>query len=194
MGEDLCDTRLGLGIGGGSLGVDVKPAVRLQLWFPPAAKEVEVEVEEEEEEDNVAPMGSSDSEKPEKKKNKKKKGDGDDGGGQRKKLRLTRDQSYVLEDTFRAHNILSSPEKHELAANLGLRPRQVEVWFQNRRARTKLKQTEIDCEFLKKWCGSLSDENKRLTRQLHDLRFHAEVSKIEAIKICSSCQGLKEKK
>jgi len=46
----------------------------------------------------------------------------------------------------------------------------VEVWFQNRRARTKLKQTEVDCEYLKRWCERLADENKRLEKELADLR------------------------
>nr|ACR36347.1 unknown [Zea mays] len=65
--------------------------------------------------------------------------DEEDGGcgidGSRKKLRLSKDQSAVLEDSFREHPTLNPRQKAALAQQLGLRPRQVEVWFQNRRAR-----------------------------------------------------------
>ncbi|GKE73581.1 homeobox-leucine zipper protein HAT22-like protein, partial [Tanacetum coccineum] len=68
-------------------------------------------------------------------------------GGERKKLRLTKEQSFVLEESFKQHNTLNL-QKQSLAKNLNLRPRQVEVWFQNRRARTKLKQSEVNCASL----------------------------------------------
>ncbi|GJN19006.1 hypothetical protein PR202_gb06233 [Eleusine coracana subsp. coracana] len=93
-----------------------------------------------------------------------------DGGSSRKKLRLTGAQATMLEDSFRAHNILSHGQKQELARRVGLSARQVEVWFQNRRARTKLKQTEVDCELLRRWCDRLTDENARLRRDLAELR------------------------
>ncbi|XP_073158797.1 homeobox-leucine zipper protein HOX18-like [Henckelia pumila] len=88
----------------------------------------------------------------------------------RKKLRLEKDQIILLEESFEHHSSLTMAQKQILAERLNLKPRQVEVWFQNRRARTKLKQTEVDCEFLKKNCETLSDENRRLKRQLLELR------------------------
>ncbi|XP_059636053.1 homeobox-leucine zipper protein HAT3 [Cornus florida] len=99
-------------------------------------------------------------------------GDEDDGGGggERKKLRLTKEQAAVLEETFKDHNTLNPKQKVSLAKQLNLRPRQVEVWFQNRRARTKLKQTEVDCEYLKKCCENLTEENKRLLKEVNELR------------------------
>lgn len=36
--------------------------------------------------------------------------------------------------------------------------------------RTKLKQTEVDCEYLKRWCETLTDENRRLQKEVQDLR------------------------
>lgn len=95
----------------------------------------------------------------------------DDGGNGRKKLRLTKAQSALLEESFKNHSTLNpQKQKQELARELKLRPRQVEVWFQNRRARTKLKQTEVDCEYLKKCCETLTDENRRLQKELQELK------------------------
>ncbi|TVU29619.1 hypothetical protein EJB05_21194, partial [Eragrostis curvula] len=92
------------------------------------------------------------------------------GGGVRKKLRLSKEQSAFLEHSFKEHNTLTLEQKSDLARQLNLRPRQVEVWFQNRRARTKLKQTEMDCEYLKRFCESLTQENRRLQREVAELR------------------------
>ncbi|XP_020395236.1 homeobox-leucine zipper protein HOX18 isoform X2 [Zea mays] len=44
--------------------------------------------------------------------------------GARKKLQLTNEQSTLLEDTFRAHNILSNAQKQELARQVDLSARQ----------------------------------------------------------------------
>nr|CAD1823904.1 unnamed protein product [Ananas comosus var. bracteatus] len=97
----------------------------------------------------------------------------EDGGGSHhrpKKLRLSKEQSRLLEESFRQNHTLNPKQKEALAAKLKLRPRQVEVWFQNRRARTKLKQTEMECEYLKRCFGSLTEENRRLQREVEELR------------------------
>lgn len=96
--------------------------------------------------------------------------DDEDGGTTRKKLRLSKEQSALLEDSFKEHSTLNPKQKNTLAKQLNLRPRQVEVWFQNRRARTKLKQTEVDCERLKRCCDCLALENRRLQKELLELR------------------------
>ncbi|PON82610.1 Octamer-binding transcription factor [Trema orientale] len=94
----------------------------------------------------------------------------DVNGNNRKKLRLSKEQSAFLEESFKEHNTLNPKQKLALAKQLNLRPRQVEVWFQNRRARTKLKQTEVDCEYLKRCCETLTEENRRLHKELQELR------------------------
>ncbi|KAM0904147.1 hypothetical protein ACQ4PT_018197 [Festuca glaucescens] len=96
--------------------------------------------------------------------------DDDEGASARKKLRLSKDQSAFLEESFKEHSTLNPKQKVALAKQLNLRPRQVEVWFQNRRARTKLKQTEVDCEYLKRCCETLTEENRRLHKELSELR------------------------
>nr|CAD1834218.1 unnamed protein product [Ananas comosus var. bracteatus] len=95
----------------------------------------------------------------------------EDGGARRvKKLRLSKEQTRLLEESFRHHHTLNPKQKGALAVKLKLRPRQVEVWFQNRRARTKVKQTEMECEYLKRCFGSLTEENRRLQREVEQLR------------------------
>ncbi|OWM81975.1 hypothetical protein CDL15_Pgr027173 [Punica granatum] len=119
---------------------------------------------------------------------------GADGDG-RKKLRLSREQSMVLEETFKEHSTLNPKQKLALAEQLNLRPRQVEVWFQNRRARTKLKQTEVDCEYLKRCCENLTRENRRLQKEVQELRalklspqLYKNMSPPTTLTMCPSCE------
>ncbi|KAF7806711.1 homeobox-leucine zipper protein HAT14-like [Senna tora] len=60
----------------------------------------------------------------------------------RKKLRLSKEQSDMLEDSFKLHTSLNP----------------------------KLKQTEEECEILKKCCETLKDENQRLKKEVEELR------------------------
>ncbi|XP_057961608.1 homeobox-leucine zipper protein HOX3 [Malania oleifera] len=94
----------------------------------------------------------------------------EEGGPPRKKLRLSKEQSRLLEESFRQNHTLNPKQKEGLAEQLKLKPRQVEVWFQNRRARSKLKQTEMECEYLKRWFGSLTEQNRRLQKEVEELR------------------------
>ncbi|XP_021617810.1 homeobox-leucine zipper protein HAT4 [Manihot esculenta] len=121
--------------------------------------------------------------------------DEEDGDNSRKKLRLSKDQSAILEESFKEHNTLNPKQKLALAKRLGLRPRQVEVWFQNRRARTKLKQTEVDCEFLKRCCENLTEENRRLQKEVQELRalklspqFYLQMNPPTTLTMCPSCE------
>ncbi|RDX80327.1 Homeobox-leucine zipper protein HAT5, partial [Mucuna pruriens] len=66
-----------------------------------------------------------------------------------KKHRLSSEQVHLLEKSFEEENKLEPDRKAQLAKKLGLQPRQVAVWFQNRRARWKTKQLERDYDVLK---------------------------------------------
>ncbi|XP_027106560.1 homeobox-leucine zipper protein HAT4 [Coffea arabica] len=120
----------------------------------------------------------------------------DDGGdAARKKLRLSKEQAALLEETFKEHNTLNPKQKLALAKQLNLRPRQVEVWFQNRRARTKLKQTEVDCEYLKRCCENLTEENRRLQKEVNELRalklspqFYMNMNPPTTLTMCPQCE------
>ncbi|TYJ28195.1 hypothetical protein E1A91_A07G242300v1 [Gossypium mustelinum] len=102
----------------------------------------------------------------------------DDGshGGEKKK-RLNMDQVKALEKSFELGNKLEPGRKLQLAKDLGLKPRQIAIWFQNRRARWKNKQLEKDYDALKKLYqtaksdnDALQAQNKKLTAQLLSLK------------------------
>lgn len=90
----------------------------------------------------------------------------DDGSplGEKKK-RLSMEQVRALEKSFELGNKLEPERKVQLARALGLQPRQVAIWFQNRRARWKTKQLERDYEVLKRKFEVLKGENDGLQAQ-----------------------------
>nr|XP_029119326.1 homeobox-leucine zipper protein HOX4 isoform X1 [Elaeis guineensis] len=90
-----------------------------------------------------------------------------------KKRRLRVDQVKALEKNFEVENKLDPDRKARLAQDLGLQPRQVAVWFQNRRARWKTKQLERDYgalqaryEALKIDCDALRHDKEKLTAEV----------------------------
>ncbi|KAL9339744.1 hypothetical protein Peur_068759 [Populus x canadensis] len=200
--EGYCDTRLGLGLGGDNhepwpQKKKEKPVVRLDLSFTLCPKNDAMDMDHHDKADGICFKSEEDEEYGIKRRDNSI--DSNIEGSGRKKLRLTKEQSSLLEESFRRHTTLNPAQKHSLAEQLNLKPRQVEVWFQNRRARTKLKQTEVDCEFLKKCCESLSNENRRLKKELQQLRsqkmgrsspLYTQLAKEGTITMCcSSCQG-----
>lgn len=92
-----------------------------------------------------------------------------------KKRRLNMEQVKTLEKNFELGNKLEPERKMQLARALGLQPRQIAIWFQNRRARWKTKQLEKDYEVLKRQFDAIKTENDAL--QTQNQKLHAEVCK-----------------
>ncbi|KAK8492574.1 hypothetical protein V6N11_030798 [Hibiscus sabdariffa] len=87
-----------------------------------------------------------------------------------KKRRLTATQVEFLERSFEVENKLDSDRKLQLAKQLGLQPRQVAIWFQNRRARSKNKQLEKDYDLLRASFAKLKADFDQLLKEKDDLQ------------------------
>ncbi|KAK1432855.1 hypothetical protein QVD17_09757 [Tagetes erecta] len=87
-----------------------------------------------------------------------------------KKRRLNLEQVKALEKSFELGNKLEPERKRQLARALGLQPRQVAIWFQNRRARWKTKQLERDYNVLKTQVDSIKADNDALKNHNNKLQ------------------------
>ncbi|KAM3386417.1 hypothetical protein ACQJBY_009793 [Aegilops geniculata] len=122
--------------------------------------------------------------------------DSDDHGDghPRKKLRLSAEQVTVLEGVYEEHCNLDATVKQGLAKRLDIKPRQVEVWFQNRRARSKQKQTAEDYEHLKRKSQGLIKENQKLKMELQQLmsisQRHNTKNGFNLVVVCSFCDRI----
>ncbi|KAJ7974428.1 Homeobox associated leucine zipper protein [Quillaja saponaria] len=90
-----------------------------------------------------------------------------------KKKRLNLEQVKALEKCFELGNKIEPERKMQLAKALGLQPRQIAIWFQNRRARWKTKQLEKDYQVLKKQFEALKTDNDTLQSQ--NKKLHAQL-------------------
>lgn len=87
-----------------------------------------------------------------------------------KKRRLTNEQVKFLEVSYAVETKLEPERKNQLAQELGLQPRQVAVWFQNRRARSKVKQLERDYDILKMEYDAMLLEKDKLKAEVARLK------------------------
>ncbi|KAF6149692.1 hypothetical protein GIB67_017425 [Kingdonia uniflora] len=85
------------------------------------------------------------------------------------KRKLSDEQLNILEKNFGNEHKLDSQRKDRIAFELGLDPRQVAVWFQNRRARWKNKKLEEEYSRLKTAHESVIVEKCHLEAQVLDL-------------------------
>ncbi|KAF7802963.1 Homeobox-leucine zipper protein HAT7 [Senna tora] len=111
---------------------------------------------------------------------------GGGGGGGEKKKRLNVEQVKALERSFEVGNKLEPERKMELAKALGLQPRQIAIWFQNRRARWKTKSLEKDYDLLKKQFDSLKQDNDAL--KIHNQKLHAQLQAMMKGRDHQSCE------
>ncbi|XP_010559143.1 PREDICTED: homeobox-leucine zipper protein ATHB-7-like [Tarenaya hassleriana] len=90
--------------------------------------------------------------------------------------RFSDEQIKSLELMFETETRLEPRKKVQLARELGLQPRQVAIWFQNKRARWKSKQLEKEYNILKanynnlaSQCEALKKEKQALASELQRL-------------------------
>ncbi|CAO2830670.1 unnamed protein product [Amaranthus hypochondriacus] len=98
---------------------------------------------------------------------KNKKGESNSAA---KKRKLSEEQVNMLEMNFGCEHKLESERKDRLASELGLDPRQVAVWFQNRRARWKNKKLEQEYSKLRDEHENLVVEKCRLETEVLSLK------------------------
>ncbi|CAK8543989.1 unnamed protein product [Lathyrus sativus] len=87
-----------------------------------------------------------------------------------KKIKLTSNQVESLERSFQEEIKLDPERKTKLSAELGLHPRQITVWFQNRRTRWKTKQLEHSYDVLKQHFDIVCIEKQKLQEEVMELK------------------------
>jgi homeobox-leucine zipper protein len=103
-----------------------------------------------------------------------------------KKRRLALEQVRALERSFETDNKLDPDRKARIARDLGLQPRQVAVWFQNRRARWKTKQLERDFAALRARHDALWRDKDALAAEVR-MKLVSPVPLRHRSAVCVSC-------
>lgn len=84
--------------------------------------------------------------------------------------RLSQEQVMLLESSFNHEKKLSPDRKIQLAHQLGLQPRQVAIWYQNKRARWKAQTLEGDYKAICLTLDRVLAEKKLLDKEVEKLR------------------------
>ncbi|WOH00337.1 hypothetical protein DCAR_0519696 [Daucus carota subsp. sativus] len=101
---------------------------------------------------------------------RRKKSKGEGSCSMFRKRKLTDEQVNMLELNFVNEHKLDSERKDRIASELGLDPRQVAVWFQNRRARWKSKKLEDEYTKLKNEHDNTVVEKCQLQNEVFKLK------------------------
>lgn len=101
-----------------------------------------------------------------------------------KNKRFTLDQIRLLETSFKSNPKLLSDRKLELAAKLGISPRQVAIWYQNRRARHKTETIELDYRTIQLKLDNVLLEKRRLEKEVGVLKH--ELNKAQQMLLAST--------
>lgn len=111
------------------------------------------------------------------------------GGGDPKKKRLSTEQLESLENSFQEEIKLDPDRKMKLAKELGLQPRQIAVWFQNRRARWKGKQLERLYDALKQEFDAVSRDKHKLQQEvsIHPISIYLSIIIYFCFRDCFRC-------
>lgn len=86
------------------------------------------------------------------------------------KKRLTKDQVRLLETSFDLNNKLDSDRKLQLAQELAIPPRQVAIWYQNKRARWKNQSLELEFKALQLRLDTALGDKRKLEREVERLK------------------------
>ncbi|KAH1120874.1 hypothetical protein J1N35_004034 [Gossypium stocksii] len=86
------------------------------------------------------------------------------------KKRLNQEQVRLLERSFSANKKLEPELKLQLANQLGVPPRQVAIWYQNKRARWKTQSLELDYNTLQVKLENALSEKRRLEKDVKYLQ------------------------
>ncbi|CAI9760176.1 unnamed protein product [Fraxinus pennsylvanica] len=110
------------------------------------------------------------------------------------KKRLTQEQVRLLETSFNLNTKLDPERKSHLAQELGLPSTRVAIWYQNRRARNKNQNLEVDHKALKLKLENVMEDNARLQDEVRRLKH--ELKKVQEIfgtfnsSLSSSCDDV----
>ncbi|RWR89611.1 Helix-turn-helix motif [Cinnamomum micranthum f. kanehirae] len=86
------------------------------------------------------------------------------------KKRLSQEQLMLLESSFNLEKKLQPERKIQLARDLGLQPRQVAIWYQNKRARWKTQTLECDYKAICSRLDRVLAEKKSLEKEVEKLK------------------------